>query len=114
MHTCPVCGYPGLRRPPADHLICPSCGTQFGYDDAGPGSVESMREKLRGRWIRNGAHWYSQSTQAPPYWNAWQQLMMANLMTANPARTLPYLESAKVVQQVEATETFGDKKLVTA
>jgi ribosomal protein L37AE/L43A len=95
MYTCPVCGFSGLRRPPEDHLICASCGTQFGYDDAGPGPIVLLHEKLRRRWIQKGAHWYSQSTTAPLFWNPWDQLIRAHL-----AASLPYIE------RVEVTETF--------
>jgi predicted RNA-binding Zn-ribbon protein involved in translation (DUF1610 family) len=40
MYTCPVCGFQGLSEPAYDEHyctffeICPSCGTEFGYDDA--------------------------------------------------------------------------------
>jgi hypothetical protein len=72
MYTCPVCGYDRLRRPPEDYLICPSCGTEFGYSDA----TASYRE-LRQRWLYSGARWYSQVTPEPPKWNAYQQLRRA-------------------------------------
>lgn len=47
-YTCPVCFYAGLSRPPEDHLICPSCGVQFGYDDATTTHAE-LRAALLGR-----------------------------------------------------------------
>ena len=37
----------------ASFEICPSCGIQFGYDDANPDSRELV---WRENWIRNGRH----------------------------------------------------------
>jgi len=67
-NICPVCGY-SLERPPADYRICPSCGTEFGYDDAG----RSHRE-LRTAWLRSGARWWSRSRPAPVGWDPYEQL----------------------------------------
>ena len=36
MNLCPVCGYRGLEAPPANFLICPCCGTEFGCSLSGP------------------------------------------------------------------------------
>jgi len=55
MFTCPVCLYPYLSRPPIDEYICPSCGTEFGYDD-----FAVSHDELRRRWIDRGAPWFSQ------------------------------------------------------
>ena len=52
-HTCLVCGYNELERPAADHLICPSCGTQFGLDDR-----RYSIDELRAAWIKNGSPWF--------------------------------------------------------
>jgi len=55
--NCPVCGYV-LQFIPWDGLsasdeICPSCGIQFGYDDAAGGNVQA-REEIYKRWrIKN-------------------------------------------------------------
>lgn len=68
-HTCPVCGYDKLLAPPADFMICPSCGTQFGYDDA-----LTSHEELRSRWIANGANWWSTDTAPPTGWSSEVQL----------------------------------------
>jgi len=59
-NVCPVCGY-FLEHPPADFTICPSCRTEFGYDDAGRTHAE-----LRDSWLRGGAQWWSESVPKPP------------------------------------------------
>lgn len=74
-HTCPVCGYPGLSEAPENFSICPSCGTEFGYHDSGVSYQE-----LRDLWLREGAHWFSQVRMPPPKWNAYEQLISADLI----------------------------------
>jgi hypothetical protein len=69
MNTCPVCGYDRLQYPPDDHNICPSCGTQFGYTDAGVSHDELFSE-----WLLGGAHWQSRVIQPPPDWNRYEQI----------------------------------------
>lgn len=60
-HTCPVCFYDELDEPPDNNFdICPSCGTEFGYDD-----FNASHDELRKRWIAGGCKWWSQS-DAPP------------------------------------------------
>jgi len=79
-HTCPVCGFAELAEPPYDSAgcasfeICPSCGTEFGYDDA-----KTSHEELRTRWLSAGGHWSSQTMAAPPAWNAKEQLKAAGM-----------------------------------
>jgi len=68
-YPCPVCGYDALSTAPSDYTICPSCGTEFGYDD-----VAHSLEELRDRWVLAGARWFSSHTPAPPNWNAASQL----------------------------------------
>jgi hypothetical protein len=68
VNICPVCGYP-LQWPPIDFHICPSCGTEFGYDDAGRKHAD-----LRGQWLEGGARWWSINTPPPPSWNPYAQL----------------------------------------
>jgi hypothetical protein len=75
MHTCPVCAYKGLRYPPSDFAICPSCGTEFGYDD-----TSKTYEDLRRDWIIGGMRWFSLSTPRPVNWNAVQQLSDGSLL----------------------------------
>jgi hypothetical protein len=76
-YTCPVCGFGELELPPEDHTICPSCGTQFGYDDVG-----HTHRELRNLWLRHGGRWFN--TECPQFlkqrgWNAWDQLDAALL-----------------------------------
>jgi hypothetical protein len=52
MYTCPVCEYDKLSEAPENFTICPSCGTEFEYDEAFLSHME-----LRDRWVRKGAHW---------------------------------------------------------
>lgn len=77
MFTCPVCGYDQLRKPPADHTICPSCGVQFGYNDAGPLPLPEMHQILRRKWINLGLRWHSRVIPQPVGWNAYVQLINA-------------------------------------
>jgi hypothetical protein len=58
--TCPVCEYAHMRGPPENHEICPSCGTQFDYDDA-----TKTHAQLRAEWIAGGRKWYSKATLPP-------------------------------------------------
>jgi hypothetical protein len=82
--TCPVCGFPDLDLPPrspktggGSDEICPSCGIQFGYDDAAGGEEESrarIYEKWRKKWIARGMVWDRESTAPPQGWNPVEQL----------------------------------------
>ena len=72
MYMCPVCGYGGLRRPADDGIICPCCGTEFGYSDA-----TKSHAQLRSEWLMSGGRWYSVVTPPPSGWNLNKQL--ANL-----------------------------------
>jgi hypothetical protein len=69
LYRCPICYYPKLQFPPADYNICPSCGTEFGYDD-----FSKSAEELREEWIRGGAKWFSDTTRPPEGWNPYIQL----------------------------------------
>lgn len=80
MFTCPVCGYAQLRYPPEDFTICPSCSTEFGYDDA-----NRSYEQLRQLWIQHGVQWHSGVVRQPENWNGWEQLIKAGF-----AYELPY------------------------
>src|SRR5205085_9679100 len=68
-YTCPVCGYNGLDKPPADYEICPSCGTEFGYNDAAPSAIRKRlrQRELTRQWIRSGMNWFDAGTQ-PANW----------------------------------------------
>lgn len=85
MYMCPVCGYKNLKKPPKNHVICPSCGTQFGYSDVGPESKAIRYAGLREYWIKNGKRWHSTVIQPPLYWNADQQLIDAHLTFSSTA-----------------------------
>lgn len=71
-YICPVCAYPTLPEPPDNFSICPSCGTEFGYDDAKVSHIELQR-----KWIKSGAPWFSRARQQPAEWNPWLQLFSA-------------------------------------
>jgi predicted RNA-binding Zn-ribbon protein involved in translation (DUF1610 family) len=79
-YTCPVCGFPGLSELPYDAQkcasfeICPSCGTEFGYDDATRSHAD-----LRKMWISAGMPWRSTVIQPPLDWDAEEQLGNAEL-----------------------------------
>jgi len=72
---CPVCGYWNLPRPAADDLICPCCGTQFGYHD-----YAISHDALRHQWIHAGARWHSRVHASPPGWDAQMQLIRSGLL----------------------------------
>src|ERR1700739_159986 len=80
--TCVVCGYSGLSEPPYDQKgcasfeICPSCGTEFGYDDA-----NRSHEELRAAWLAAGAPWRSKAIRPRPDWDAEEQLQNTGLKT---------------------------------
>jgi len=69
MNSCPVCGYDRLTEPPVDFTICPSCGTEFGYDDA-----FITHSQLRDKWLRNGAQWWSPVDPRPDNWDPYLQV----------------------------------------
>jgi hypothetical protein len=68
-YICPICGYDGLIRPPKNDMICPSCGTQHGYDD-----FAHTPQELRQAWIQAGSAWWSQNERPPVGWNPYVQL----------------------------------------
>jgi hypothetical protein len=72
MIICPVCGYRFLREDALNHGICPSCGTEFGYDDVG-----RSHESLRMEWLCNGGEWFDKSVGPPAGWDALTQVMAA-------------------------------------
>lgn len=81
-YTCPVCGYPGLDEPPYTYAdisgpsyeICPSCGTEYGYDDD-----ETSHQELREKWLAAGPVWYSKSRPQPEGWDGKKQLNASGL-----------------------------------
>ena len=97
MYMCDVCGYPRLRRPARDHIICPSCGTEFGLDDADPGAAPvDIKARLRSQWIDHGMRWFSRVTHAPMNWNGYAQLVAARLIPET------YAVAGSVVSHVPA------------
>jgi len=68
MNYCPVCGF-AMAYPPTDFHICPSCGTEFGYDDSG-----TTYEELRSRWILSGPTWWSPADPRPKDWDPYEQM----------------------------------------
>jgi hypothetical protein len=71
-YSCPVCGYGQMPYPAARHEICPSCGTQFGYDDC----VQTHRA-LRNAWLETGGPWFSPVHPRPEDWNPFLQVIRA-------------------------------------
>lgn len=79
-YCCPVCGYDQLRSAPANHMICPCCGTQFGYDD-----YAESHSALRQNWMSAGCKWFSRQTPPPANWSvgsARVQMTRAGLLPA--------------------------------
>ena len=74
-YLCPVCGYRSLPRRAQDDLICPSCGTQFGYTDC-----SLSHRDLRNEWIGRGAKWHSRHIKAPTGFNGIIQLLDAGFI----------------------------------
>lgn len=91
---CPVCGYADLSEPAYDDdgcasfEICPSCGTEFGYDDANK-SVETLRQE----WLAGGARRWSKEVHLPVDWSGVKQLEESGL----PNHPLRYGSSAESV-----------------
>lgn len=81
-YLCPVCGYDRLYEPPwsddaPSDEICPSCGTQFGYDDAAGGDAARRavaHRALRASWVSDGCPWFSTSRRSPDGWDPTAQL----------------------------------------
>ena len=71
---CPVCGY-NMDYPPEDYNICPSCGTEFGVNDA-----NSTVSELREVWLQSGPRWWSSTDQSPTGWNPEKQLSELRLL----------------------------------
>jgi hypothetical protein len=101
MHTCPVCGYSALSKPPEDDEICPSCGTQFGYSDSGPEPIAEIHAGLRKYWMDKGAKWQSKRIPEPFLWNPWQQLIDANLIV------IPLWSQEAVVLDIKTADWYS-------
>lgn len=90
-YRCPVCFFDKLPYPPADYHICPSCGTEFGNDDA-----ELSHEQLREMWVAGGANWFF--AKAPEHWNPWIQLLR---VSSGFARYVPWSSFDLRVQGIQ-------------
>jgi hypothetical protein len=78
MNLCPVCGF-RMRYPPKDWHICPSCGTEFGYEDVG-----RTYSQLREQWLHSGPKgpaWWSPVDPQPEGWDPVEQMMKAGILT---------------------------------
>ena len=78
---CPVCGF-RLDQPawtgdgPSDD-ICPSCGIQFGDNDAvwrDPQRRQEIYRTWRERWVAGGMKWDCDVIPKPADWNPEEQL----------------------------------------
>ena len=80
-NNCPVCGF-GLKwdldEATSANEICPSCGTQFGYDDAIRYKRDELTQlvyrNLRKKWIEDGMRWDKGQSDPPEDWNPEEQL----------------------------------------
>ena len=102
MNNCPVCGYQ-MVNPPTDFHICPSCGTEFGYDDCGV-SYESLRE----RWLASGPVWWSPVDPVPDSWSPSQQLMNGVFLSAS-----VYKAQAEIAVYDNSSTSFLSAKVST-
>jgi hypothetical protein len=74
---CPVCGFeleePAWSGDAGSQEMCPSCGIQFGYDDAGgrqdPARLRQIHALWRRAWKRCGMLWSSRGRRPPFDWN---------------------------------------------
>ena len=82
---CPVCGYNFFKKfhecpwsgDSASDEFCPSCGIQFGYDDAAGGDLELRKNiymEWRDKWINNTMQWDSPGVKKPNNWKPKEQL----------------------------------------
>jgi hypothetical protein len=90
-YTCPVCGYPDLRRNPRSDVnggsyeICASCGFQFGVSDDDRGF---SYDDWRSQWVRLGMPWDSAGFEEPPKgWDPVAQLSSVTQVPPADART---------------------------
>ena len=109
MYLCPVCGYREMPDPPEDYNICPSCGTEFEYADAGV-----TYEQVRAKWLRHGAPWFSSYVLPPPNWNPIQQLLSAGfgyrtVMSAQtPHKVEPLILGTHQIRPLDAEDEFAE------
>ena len=65
MFNCPICSYPYIEEDPTrlTYEICPSCGTEYGYDE--PEDYPILKQD----WIDDGCQWWSEINLKPKDWN---------------------------------------------
>jgi len=90
-----------MAYPPEDYNICPSCGTEFGYDDAA-----LSHEELRAEWLEEGASWWSPAQPPPPGWDGITQLI--GFLSQSPVWTNPFQFYGAIRKYVNA---HGDQDL---
>jgi len=88
VYLCPVCGYDQLDEPPQHYSTCPSCGTEFGYQDFAVTQEgrHAQWERLRRRWLARGAPWFSPVIAPPAHWNPYAQLFNAGMAVHRDAK----------------------------
>jgi hypothetical protein len=100
MYLCPVCGYGQMSDPPENYNICPSCGTEFGYDD-----LSKNHRQLRNYWLARGANWFSGATPPPDFdWNGFVQVALAGLPYDVPIPSDSFQETEAPVPGIGAAE----------
>jgi hypothetical protein len=107
-HTCPVCGFTGLAEPPENFVICPSCGTEFGYTD-----FLRSHDELRDEWLASGARWHSTVIPPPPNWDGIRQLFNAGLGYSNAISSavsqITVVELGRREREIAANSSFTAK-----
>lgn len=102
MYLCPVCGYDQLEDPPKNFTICPSCGTEYGFDDA-----FLTYPELRAAWVRNGTRWWSPVDPLPTNWNPSTQLLKIEAASQVGSFALSEPLEGKVAYHISASPTGG-------
>jgi len=93
--VCPVCGY-SMEQSPSDYNICPSCGTEFGYDD-----LAQTFEELRREWWNAGPKWWSPVDTQPPDWDPARQVLSGIWLSHLVDSTVP-IPSGQLLSQAHA------------
>ena len=104
-YPCPVCGYQ-MDHPATDFNICPSCGVEFGYSDAG-----RSYDDLRGIWIHTGLQWSSRVVRKPKDWSPYRQMMRAGIISVGftaDARNSEVLATGHVVRLVSRSAALPE------
>jgi hypothetical protein len=96
-----------LKKPPENHVICPSCGTEFGYSDVGPESIFEIHSGLRSYWVDHGAKWHSRAVAPPQHWNGYRQLIEAGL-----TGDVPFFKNLTITIITALASTATGRKMV--